>query len=371
MKKKWILGIDASRSARKNPTGTELYSTSIIQALIKEMPDAEFRLYTPEWIDNFPKKMQVRMPMKRLWTLFRLSLEMLFHKPDILFIPAHVLPFFAPRKSMVTIHDIAYEKIPNAYSRTKRWYLKWSTIRALKKAAKIFVPTEVVKKDLIHFYAADPHKIYVVPHGITPLPKVSALQIKKLYARLGLNSKEPVFFFLGRLESKKNIVTLVEAWEIVQKMYSKGRLMLAGGEGYGVAEIKSSIERHGLEKSIILSGYLSPNDAACLFEAADCFIYPSREEGFGLPILQAFHANCLVIASDIPVLREVAGSAALFADPDNSKDFAEQMMRILEDKKLCELLRQEAKIRIKQFSWEKSAKLMAFEFKESSLNSRS
>lgn len=371
MKKTWIIGIDASRSARQNPTGTERYSTAIIQALIKEIPEAQFRLYTPEWIEAFPKKLQVRLPMKRFWTLLRLSWEMLWRKPDLLFIPAHVLPFFAPRNSMVTLHDIAYEKIPEAYSRKQRWYLRWSTKRALKKAAKIFVPTEAVKMDLLHTYSADPDRIFVAHHGLSPLPKVATEQVKDLYARLNLTPKEPVFFFLGRLEAKKNIVTLIEAWSIVQKMYSRGRLVLGGSEGYGIEEIKKSIEAKGLTESIVLPGYLSPEDAACLFKSATCFVYPSREEGFGLPLLQAFESGCLVISSDIPVLREVAGSAALFADPGHSKDFAEQMMRILEDKALCQTLRSEGKIQVKKFSWERAAELLAFEFRESSLHSRS
>lgn len=371
MKKPWIIGIDASRSARKNPTGTEFYSTAIIQALLKEMPEAQFRLYTPDWIAAFPRKMQVRLPMKRFWTLLRLSWEMLWRKPDLLFIPAHVLPFFAPRNSMVTLHDIAYEKIPEAYSRKQRLYLRWSTKRALKKAAKVFVPTEAVKMDLLHTYSADPERIFVVPHGINPLPKVDTLQIKKLYDRLGLKAKEVVFFFLGRLEAKKNIVTLIEAWSIVQKMYSNGRLVLGGGEGYGIEEIKKKITEKGLAKSIVLPGYLSSEDAACLFKSATCFVYPSREEGFGLPLLQAFDSGCLVISSDIPVLREVAGSGALFADPGHSKDFAEQMMRILEDKALCQTLRDEGEIQVKKFSWKRAAELLAFEFRESSLHFRS
>lgn len=295
---------------------------------------------------------------------------MLWHKPDVLFVPAHVLPFFAPRNSFVTVHDIAYEKIPESYGRLKRKYLRWSTKRALRRAAKVIVPTESVKADLLSIYGADAEKIVVVSHGVSALPAVSATQIKDFYKRHELSQKEPLFFFIGRLESKKNLLTLVEAWAIVQKMYSKGRLVLAGMFGYGFDEIAALIEKSGLQDSVLTPGYISEVEASCLFHSATCFIFPSREEGFGLPVLQAFEAGCLVIASDIPALREVAGDAALFADPGYPKDFAEQMMRILEDEKLCADLSLKATAQLKKFSWEKAASVLAFEFRESSLNSK-
>lgn len=364
-----LLGIDASRSTRAKPTGVEQYSNEIISALLGETDDFDVRLYTPEWISRFPRKLQKRIRARRLWTLVRLSLEMLLHKPDLLFVPAHVLPFFAPRKSFVTIHDIAYEKIPESYGWARRKYLRWSTKRAVKRAAKVIVPTESVKKDLMEWYGAASEKIVVISHGITPLPEVSAVQVKNLYKKYELSQKEPLFFFIGRLESKKNLLTLVEAWSIVQKMYSKGRLVLAGMNGQGYEEIFAKIEKAGLQESVLTPGYISEVEASVLFHSATCFVFPSREEGFGLPVLQAFEAGCLVIASDIPPLREVAGDAALFADPGHAKDFAEQLMLILEDEKLCERLRAEAKKQLKKFSWKKAAAVLAFEFRESSLNS--
>lgn len=370
MKKRLVLGIDASRSTRAKPTGVEQYSNEIISALLDEVEDFEVRLYTPEWIARFPRKLQKRIRAKRLWTLVRLSWEMLWDKPDVLFVPAHVLPFFAPRASFVTVHDIAYEKIPESYGWMKRKYLRWSTRRALHKAKKVIVPTESVKMDLIEIYKADAEKIVVVPHGVSPLPSVTAVQVKNFYKKHGLSQKEPLFFFIGRLESKKNLLTLVEAWSIVQKMYSKGRLMLAGMNGHGFEEIAARIEKEGLSESILTPGYISEVEASCLFHSATCFIFPSREEGFGLPVLQAFEAGCLVIASDIPPLREVAGDAALFADPGYPKDFAEQMMRILEDDKLRADLALKAAAQLKKFSWEKTATVLAFEFRESSLNSK-
>ncbi len=370
MKRKPVLGIDASRSTRAKPTGVEQYSNEIISALLDDVEDFEVRLYTPEWISRFPRAVQKRIRARRLWTLVRLSWEMLWHKPDILFIPAHVLPFFAPRKSFVTVHDIAYEKIPQSYGWMKRKYLRWSTRRALRHAYKIIVPTESVKKDLMEIYSADAERMVVIPHGVTALSEPSKAATEKFYKKHDLSKKDPLFFFIGRLESKKNLVTLVEAWSLVQKMYSNGKLMLAGTYSEGSEEIFKRIAQEDVKDSILTPGYISEEEASVLFHNASCFVFPSREEGFGLPVLQAFEAGCLVIASDIPPLREVAGDAALFADPGHAKDFAEQMMCILEDEKLCKQLRSAAKEQLKKFSWDKAATLLAFEFRESSLNSK-
>ena len=160
--------------------------------------DFDLRLYTPEWIDKFPKSLQKRIRLPRFWSLIRLSLEMIFKKPDLLFIPAHVLPFFAPKRSFVTIHDLAYEKYPMAYGGLQSFYLGWSTRRALKKAEKVIVPTDAVKKDLIKYYEANAHRIVVVHHGRVELAKVSQKEIAYTLDHYQLDEKEHLFFFTGR-----------------------------------------------------------------------------------------------------------------------------------------------------------------------------
>jgi glycosyltransferase involved in cell wall biosynthesis len=355
-KRKPILGIDASRSLREYPTGVERYSTEIIKAILTELKGFDFKLYTPKYSPHFPKKIQRRIRLPRLWTLVRLSLEMLLHKPDALFIPAHTLPFFAPKKSYVTIHDVAFERYPMAYGALQSFYLEWSTRRAVKRSKMVITPTESVKKDLMKYYNADPKKIAVVNHGRLPLLEINEKEIQDSLAHYQLNADEPLFFFIGRLETKKNLLVLLDAWAIVQKKHPVGRLFLGGMFGHGFADLFKRMEEDDLRGTVIAPGFISEQDVASIFNAASAMILPSREEGFGLPVLQSFEADCAVICSDIPALREVAGDAALYADPGSAKDFAAAMCRLIEEKDLRKELSNLGKSRLKQFSWSRAAK---------------
>ncbi len=347
MPSKLILGIDASRSVHPKPTGVERYSTEIIRALLKECGNAEIRLYTPALIPEFPKKIQRRLWAPRLWSLLRLSLEMLLHKPTVLFVPAHVLPFFAPKRSFVTIHDIAYEKIPEAYEPKQRNYLRWSTKRAVKKAKCVIVPSEAVKEDLKHFYNVEDAHVLVVPHG--PLP----LQIPK---KVTLEIQDPLFFYLGRLEAKKNLGVLLDAFKLVQKKCSSARLVLAGREGFGWDLLrKKAASTEGVE----VVGFLPETAVAELYQNSTAFVFPSLEEGFGFPLLQAFQGGCPVICSDLPVLHEVGGDAVLYAEALDAKGFSKQMLKLIEEPESRAVLSLKGKKRLDHFSWQKAAMTLA------------
>ncbi len=341
------LGIDASRSTRSCPTGVERYSSEILRALLPELEGFEVRLYTPKVIEGFPRKLQKILWFPRLWSLVRLSWEMLWHKPDLLFVPAHVLPFFAPKRSFVTVHDVAFRKIPSAYGWRARWYLNWSTRRAVRKCEMIFVPSEAVAVDLLKFYGAK--RVTVVPHGPLSLPSI---QVKR--------SPDPLFFFLGRLEAKKNITTLLEAWSIYSRE-NVGHLILAGKtvRGYSLPAVEN----------VDLLGYVDEKEASRLFHTSTALVFPSLEEGFGFPLLQAFEAQCPVICSDIPALREVGGDAALYVDPLDATGFADAMRRLASDARLREELVARGQKRLKQFSWKKAAQALTSVFKKSDVHS--
>lgn len=352
------------------PTGVEIYSTEIIRALLLEIEKKKraiggkvaFRLYTPEWLPQLPRKWQKKLWCPRLWTLLRLSLEILLHPPDLLFIPSHVLPFFFPRRTFVTIHDLAFEKEPSVYGIFQRFYLHWSTQRALKKAQTVIVPTHAVRRDLISILDADPEKIAVIPHGRLPLRKLRTNDVRKILKQNKLAPSQVFFFFLGRLETKKNLLVLLEAWSIVQKMYSNVRLVLAGKPGLGSVKIFDRAQAEDIRGTVIFPGYASEKEVSAFLHSAVALILPSSEEGFGFPVLQAFEAACPVIASNIPALREVGGGAALFADPNNPKDFAEQILKLLENKELRLRLQTSAKAHLQKYSWSKAAQALVSVF---------
>jgi len=169
-----IIGIDASRANRDVKTGVEWYSYYIIQELKKIIPDSiRVFLYTDKKLKGelaeLPAGWQekiLKWPFKFLWTQGRLSLEMIFSPPDVLFVPSSAIPFICPKNTLTTIHDIGFKKFPKCYGLFERIYLDWSTNFAVKKCAKIFVPSEFTKKDILENFS--------LPHLIPRLRQVGA-----------------------------------------------------------------------------------------------------------------------------------------------------------------------------------------------------
>ncbi len=340
-----ILGIDASRSIKEKPTGVERYSTEIIKAILKINTGFKIRLYTPGLNPAFPKNIQRVISLRRFWTLFGLSSEMRKNKPDALFVPSHVMPFFAPENSFTMIHDLSFKKFPKAYSGFQRFYLNYGAARAVKICKKIFVPTNAVKDDLVNFFKAKPENVTVIHHGPLSMERGG----EAVYEKFGLSKNEHIFFYLGRIEKKKNLETLLDAFAIVLKKFPRSKLVLAGSSGFGWRDILRNAGAN-----VVHPGFLAEKDVSALFALATAFVLPSLDEGFGMPILQAFEAGCPVVCSSIPALAEVAEDAALYAE--NAKEFAEQMEKLIKNKELRDELVFSGRDRLKSFSWEKAAK---------------
>src|SRR5438128_6293189 len=153
-----LIGIDASRATRAERTGTENYALHLIQALLALDHANAYRLYVqqPPPVGLFASQAQVRqIDVPRLWTLLGLSAEMLRAAPDVLFVPAHVLPLVHPRRSVVTIHDLGYRYFPGAHTRAQRAYLDWSTRFAVQHASRLIAVSQATKNDLVQLYRAD------------------------------------------------------------------------------------------------------------------------------------------------------------------------------------------------------------------------
>ena len=208
-----LIGIDASRYKQKNPTGVEVYSKEIIEGLIdcaSKSKNHALRLYTRESINALPHALQRVLPYRRLWTQRHLSREMKVHPPDVLFVPSHVLPLRHPKRSVVMIHDVAFREYPKAYSPLQWLYLHWSTRFAVKRASLLLVPSQSTQRDIMKYYGADPQKIVTIPHGFRPPTlQISASKCKKILKSFHLTPNAPFIFFVGRLETKKNLERLL------------------------------------------------------------------------------------------------------------------------------------------------------------------
>jgi len=349
------IGIDASRAFKKNKTGVEWYAYHVIKNLLKIDSDNQFVLYCDDFGGPTPYRgldPQIKIlnwPFKYLWTQGRLSLEMLFHKPDALFVPASAMPIIHPKNTVAVIHDVGFIKYPEAYSKWQLRYLKWSTKFAVKHAKKIITISEFSKQEIIKYFKADENKIAVTYLATENQNIISSQKNKKI--------NSPYILYLGRLEKKKNIIGIIKSFAILkQNSQLSHKLVLAGSRGYGWEETESIIKQNNLQDEIIELGYIAEKDKPALYKNADLFLFPSLYEGFGLPILEAMVSGTPVITSNFGAMAEVAKDSAILVDPNNHQQIANKMKEVLIIKELQEDLIKKGKERVKEFSWKKCAK---------------
>ena len=352
------IGIDASRAFLKERTGTEEYSYRLIKNLtildtsshqiflyVRNCKDIQFKLP-----DNFFIK---EIKRNKLWTQLGLSKEMRKNIVDVLFVPAHSIPFVHPKNTVVTIHGLEFKYFPESYSLKERIILEFNTLLAVKFSKKIIVPSENTKNDLIKLYKVKSEKIIVIHHGTSNV-KFHVSSIKPQDKNI-LN-----ILFVGRLEKRKNLVNLVEAFNIFKNKKrldnENCKLILVGKEGFGFEKIKLAINQSLYKKDIIVKGYVSEVEKEDIFQKASILVLVSFYEGFGLPILEAMSHRVPVICSQMSSLPEIAGEAGLLVNPNDIEEIAEAFKKIICNQDIKNDMIEKGLENVKKFSWKKCAK---------------
>jgi glycosyltransferase involved in cell wall biosynthesis len=362
------IGIDASRALRARPTGTERYSLELIKALLALETEHEFILYTPtRMLDrNFmaPRARVVvipsRMPGGRLWTHTALGPYTRRHRPDVLFVPAHVLPLLGPRPSVVTVHDLGYEYFPEAHPARERWYLRWSTRRHGRVAARVIADSQATKNDLVRLYGVDPERIHVVYPALDgdfrpEFDRTRQLTVRRSY---GLPDQAEYILHVGTLQPRKNLDRLIEAFALVRRELPDRQLflVLAGSPGYNSRLLDDKVRALGLEKVVRFPGFVRVHDLPALYAGASCYAFPSLYEGFGFPVLEAQASAVPLVCARTSSLPEVAGEGALYFDPFSVEAMAAALVRVLTDAGLRTQLIEAGRANLARFSWSQAAR---------------
>ncbi|MBI5222158.1 MAG: glycosyltransferase family 4 protein [Candidatus Magasanikbacteria bacterium] len=383
-----LVGIDASRANEDQKTGVGWYAWHLVEELKHIITSSHHHfitrepvkviLYTREELkgelanlpDGWTQKV-LKWPLRRLWTQVRLSWEMLFHPPDILFIPAHVFPIIHPPKTVMMVHDAAALRFPKSYNWFERWYTVWSAKHAVKKLWKVIVPSEFTKNELLVISAKGgsasggsnqslvDEKIRVIPHGCGEGYKRYEIGDKRVGEVLKkYHIEKPFVLSVGRLEEKKNTARIIQSFNAVRQLSSITyhlSLVLVGTVGHGYQKVEAAINNSSYKKDIKTLGYVSPDDLPYIMNAAEVFVCPSLYEGFGLPILEAMACGAPVIASRGNALEEVGGDACVYVDATNVDEIASAIKRLSRDQASRKQLIEKGLERVKGYSWEKSA----------------
>ena len=331
------IALDATYSLGEALSGVGLYSREILLGLAAAHPETRFHFYyrphrfLRSWSERLPRNVRRRL----LSTPFGPRGEALFHGLN------QRLPESAPALSVATFHDLFV--LTSEYSTADfRQRFAAQARHAASRAARVIAVSEFTRQQVVSLLGAAPEKVHVVYHGTRVLPRAA-----------GTIQREKIILNVGAIQKRKNITRLVEAFESVDDSW---RLALVGSSGYGAGEILARIERSPARSRITVTGYVTPEILADWYARAMVFAFPSLDEGFGMPVLEAMASGIPVLTSNRSALPEVAGEAAVLVNPEDSESLADALRTLTERTELREKLAQLGVEQARRFTWEKAVR---------------
>ena len=283
---------------------------------------------------------QVALPI----LLRRLGIEV-FHSP------VNVLPARLPCAALVTIHDLAFLYYPQHLRPARRLYQRLLTTHSARAATRVVAVSEHTRRDLIAHFRVPPERVRVIPPAIDrdfqPIDDPATLAVFR--ARHGLPAR--YLLFLGTLEPRKNLPTLLDAYARLRALDAEAPpLVIAGAKGWYYQAVFDHVRRLGLERHVTFAGYVAREEQPLWYAAAQLFVYPSLYEGFGLPVVEALACGTPTLTSSLSSLPEAGGPAAHYVDPNDREALAHAMQSALADTMVRERAREEGPCWARQFS---------------------
>lgn len=361
------IGIDARLWGTKH-TGIGRYTQKLIENLQKLDTTNNYVIFCrKENLDDIPnrvgwKKVVADIPHYSLSEQINLVQIFLKENLDLLHVPHFNVPVFYPKNFVITIHDILWHSkkgfdvttLPPLTYLAKYAGYRLVVKNAVARARAIFVPSKSVASEVTKRFPETKNKVHTTYEGVDPLPT-------------GGKWSGDYLLYVGNLYPHKNLETLVQAlsrYHVLSegekaslsiKRGNKTKLVIVSGRGTFEEKIRKIIGKEKLGNRIQILNRVNDKQLGALYRNAKAFVFPTLSEGFGLPGLEAMSAGTPVVCSDIPVLREIYGNAALYFDPKDSQDLASKIQHVLTNRMTRMNLVSAGKAQVKKYSWRKMA----------------
>lgn len=253
--------------------------------------------------------------------------------------------------AVVTVHDLAYHRCPGSFGLASRWFLRIATQDAVRRAARIVVPSAATARDVADIHAAHADRVRIVPHGIDPFPGCAKEDLDRVRRQHAL--PERFVLHVGTVQARKNVDVLIAAVRMLRERGWPQRCVIAGRRGWRSTAAFAEIER---DDTAMYLGEVPIGDLPALYSLADAFASPSAYEGFGFTVADALAAGTPVVVSDTSSLPEVCGDAALVVPEATAAAFADGLERVLGEAELRRALIAAGPRRAAEFSWELAAR---------------
>lgn len=313
-----LVVVDADVLGRKR-TGDETYVENLLRELPSAAPDIRFAAVTrypkrvPDGVEPVPLPAQSQIT--RMSTRLPLLLRRL--RPALAHFQYVIPPFFAG-PAVVTVHDLSFERHPRIMTLGDRVLFRTLVPRSARRAARVLTVSDWSRRDLVELYGLEPRRVVVTRNGVDPA-----------FGPNGpVREGTPYLLYVGALQPRKDPVGALEA---LARLDGDFRLVLAGPDTGG-GDVQRALARLGLERRVELRGYVEKEELAALYRGAACLVFPSRYEGFGLPVLEAMACGTPVVATTAGAIPEIAGHAAVLVEPGNPAALARGIERALAER---------------------------------------
>jgi len=359
------IGYEAKR-AFLNMTGLGNYSRGIIRMMASDYPENEYFLYTPKvkpntrpgFLSGFEQVKTITPQSKLFTSLWRSKGVVADLKRDGIELYhglSHELPVGIGKsgiKSVVTIHDLIFMRFPQYFGFVSRVIYAAKIKYACKHADVIIAVSEKTKADLVQLLNVHPEKIAVLYQGCDDIFGVeqSAQQLAEVKARYQLPGQ--YILNVGTIEARKNLILLVKALLFLPKDV---RLVVVGKQTKYFERVREYIVQHKLEDKVLFIANAAFADLPAIYQGAELFVYPSRYEGFGIPVLEALVSGVPVIAAKGSCLEEAGGPDSLYVDQDDETDLTEKIRLVLDDESLRQKMISKGLIYSRKFEEKKLA----------------
>ncbi len=351
-------------SVGRNDGGPETYERHLVEniAALNDSVELHVFCFSRAAIDSFdirssnvvfhelwPASRWVSLPLSLPLSL-KLSGVDLYHA-TLVTSPISMTPF------VFTMHDVTPFTHPEFYPEAIRHRLNPMIKRGLEHARTIICISEDCRQTTAEHFGIPLERMEVIHHGVNP----TLAPVEKSKARAWVEQEYDLhneyLFYVGKLEARKNIVRLIEAFsKVIAETDFKGDLVLAGRRYWDLDGIDDAVRKFGVKDRVRELGYVPDEHLAPLFSASEFFVFPSLWEGFGFPILEAMACGAPVVTSSVSSLPEIAGGAAVLVDPHSSDSIASGMVEMLSCSNFSEEIRQRGLKRAAEFTWERTAK---------------